>query len=187
MVTPPDPPLSDHRLALRPFRPEDAPSIVAASVDHDITRFTMMPTDLSLDGALAWIDRSHRAWADHETARFAITLPPDEEAVGQVGIGFEGWARRAEAFYWVHASARRRHVASAALELVTCWAFDTQDVVRVHLTTMVDNLASQRVAARAGFEREGILRRWMPVRDGQPDLVMWSRVQAVTSAGDAKL
>ena len=40
----------------------------------------------------------------------------------------------------------------------------------------VDNERSQRVAARCGFSREGVLRAWEPVKDEQPDVVMWSRL-----------
>jgi hypothetical protein len=50
------------------------------------------------------------------------------------------------------------------------------DVVRVQLVTHLDNDASQRVAASCGFVREGVLRAWEPVKDDQPDLVMWSRL-----------
>jgi RimJ/RimL family protein N-acetyltransferase len=49
-------------------------------------------------------------------------------------------------------------------------------VVRVQLVTHLDNVASQKVAERAGFTREGVLRAWEPVEDAQPGAVMWSRV-----------
>ena len=42
--------------------------------------------------------------------------------------------------------------------------------------TFVDNVASQRVAEGCGFVREGVLRAWEPVKDAQPDVVMYSRV-----------
>lgn len=44
-----------------------------------------------------------------------------------------------------------------------------------HLITHLDNQASQRVAQRFGYHREGVLRAWAPTRDDQPDVVMWSR------------
>jgi hypothetical protein len=37
-----------------------------------------------------------------------------------------------------------------------------------------DARASQRVAERAGFTREGLLRAWMPTAEGRRDSVMFS-------------
>jgi hypothetical protein len=48
--------------------------------------------------------------------------------------------------------------------------------VRVQLVTHLDNVRSQKVAERSGFRREGVLRAWEPVKDEQPDVVMWSRL-----------
>jgi RimJ/RimL family protein N-acetyltransferase len=59
---------------------------------------------------------------------------------------------------------------------VTEWAFRDHDVVRVQLVTHLENEPSQRVARRCGFRREGVLRAWEPVKDDQPDVVMWSRL-----------
>jgi len=71
---------------------------------------------------------------------------------------------------------RGRGIVTEALNLVVEWAFRDHDVVRIQLVTHLDNQRSQRVAARCGFQREGILRAWEPVKDNQPDVVMWSRL-----------
>ena len=47
---------------------------------------------------------------------------------------------------------------------------------RMQLTTSVDNPASQRVAERTGFRREGVLRAWAENRGRRVDLVMYSRL-----------
>ena len=49
-------------------------------------------------------------------------------------------------------------------------------MVRVQVVTHLDNARSQKVAERCGFSREGVLRAWEPVKDEQPDVVMWSRL-----------
>jgi ribosomal-protein-alanine N-acetyltransferase len=59
---------------------------------------------------------------------------------------------------------------------VTAWAFRDHAIVRVQLVNHLTNRASQRVAERSGFQREGVLRAWEPVKDDQPDVVMWSRL-----------
>jgi RimJ/RimL family protein N-acetyltransferase len=171
----PDPPLAGNLVQLRLFESTDAAAIAESCRDPDIPRFTMMPEALSEEQAGLWVERSLEWWARGQ-ARFAVTLPPSDECVGQVGIQFDFRARRAEAFYWLDRRVRGRGIAGEALDLVTRWAFRDHGTVRVHLLTHLDNHPSQRVAERCGFSREGVLRAWEPVKDEQPDLVMWSRL-----------
>lgn len=174
-LLPPDPPLVGSTTALRPFRVGDAAAIAASCRDPDIPRFTMMPADMTVADARRWVERGLEWWP-RGVARFAVTVAPSDECVGQVGIQFEPDLRRAEAFYWLDPSVRGRGVATEVLGLVTDWAFRDHGVVRVQLVTHVDNERSQQVAARSGFVREGVLRAWVPIKDDQPDVVMWSRL-----------
>ncbi len=174
-LSPPDPPLTGDRIALRPFRVGDAPAIARSCQDPDIPRFTMMPEGMTEDQAREWVERGLEWWP-RGLARFAVTLPPLDECAGQIGIQFEFAARRAGVFYWLDRRVRGRGIASEALELVTAWAFREHEIVRVQLVTHLDNERSQRVAERCGFSREGVLRAWEPVKGEQPDVVMWSRL-----------
>ena len=174
-LVPPDPPLTGSQVALRPFQISDAAAIASACRDPDIPRFTMMPEAMTEEDAREWVERGLAAWP-HGVARFAITLPPADICVGQIGIQFDFPARRAEAFYWLDPQVRGRGIVAESLNLVVEWAFRDHEIVRVHLVTHLDNQRSQRVAARCGFQREGTLRAWEPVKNDQPDLVMWSRL-----------
>lgn len=174
-LSPPDPPLASDRIVLRPFRVDDAAAIAKSCQDPDIPRFTMMPEDLTEDQARHWVERGLEWWP-RGVARFAVTVPPSDECVGQIGIQFDFAARRAEAFYWLDRRVRGRGIAAEALDLVTAWAFRDHGVVRVHLVTHLDNERSHKVAEHCGFSREGVLRAWEPVKDEQPDVVMWSRL-----------
>lgn len=174
-LAPPDPPLAGDTVVLRLFRVDDAAAIAQSCRDPDIPRFTMMPEGLTEEQARSWVQRGLELWP-RGVARFAVTVPPSDECAGQMGIQFDFSARRAEAFYWLDARVRGRGVAAEALDLVTAWAFGDHDIVRVHLVTHLDNERSQRVAERCGFSREGVLRAWEPVKDQQPDVVMWSRL-----------
>lgn len=174
---PPDPPLTSPRLSLRQFRTHDAEAIARSCRDPEIGRFTMMPDAMNEVQARDWIEQG-LAWWPMGIARFAVTVPPSDECVGQIGVQFDFNARRAEAFYWLDPQARRNGLATEALALVTQWVFDDFDIERVQLVTFVENDASQRVAERCGFVHEGVLRSWEPVKGAQPDVVMFSRVRS---------
>lgn len=172
---PSGPVLVSARVTLRPFRPDDASRVALACQDPEIPKFTMMEEGLTQEKALEWIVRRNQL---QEAGLFAlaITVNGADECVGQIGAFVDAPNRRAETFYWIDRSQRRRGITSEALTLITDWVFADHDVVRAHLLTHPNNEASQRVAARSGYQREGILRAWEPIKDAQPDVVMWSRL-----------
>jgi RimJ/RimL family protein N-acetyltransferase len=51
-------------------------------------------------------------------------------------------------------------------------------IARIELMTRLENVASQGVAARAGFTREGVLRSYVDLGRGLVDVVMFSLVPA---------
>ena len=67
-------------------------------------------------------------------------------------------AREAEAGYIVAPAARGRGIAVRALRLLTDWSLQELGLERVELRIEVENEPSIRVAERAGFVREGVLR-----------------------------
>jgi GNAT superfamily N-acetyltransferase len=71
-------------------------------------------------------------------------------------------------------AARGRGVATHAVRLIGRWAFEDLELARLELTCAPDNHASQQVAARCGFTREGLLRSHVPFNGGRRDSVMFS-------------
>lgn len=80
----------------------------------------------------------------------------------------------AEVGYWLGRQARGRGAATVSVRLVAGWAFHELGIKRISLQTAAENTASQRVAERAGFTREGLLRAWMRTAAGRRDSVMFS-------------
>ena len=75
--------------------------------------------------------------------------------------------------YWVAPAARGRGVASRAVRLLADWGFRGLGLARIELTCGPDNVASQRVAERCGFTREGLLRSHMRFKGGRRDTVVF--------------
>jgi RimJ/RimL family protein N-acetyltransferase len=76
--------------------------------------------------------------------------------------------------YWVGPWARNRGVATRALRLLGAWAIRDGGVRRLELITHPDNLASQRVAEKAGFVREGTRIHDPPFRDGRRENALFA-------------
>ncbi len=159
------------------FELTDAPVIAAACRDPDIVRWTFMPERMTVAQARDWIERAHDGFVRARALRLAIVDASDGSFIGQVGVGRLDWQERVgEVFYWVAPHARRRGGAARAARCISQWSFDVLNLARVELTVDPENVASQGVAERAGFTREGVLRSYQRFKGGRMDAVMYSRL-----------
>jgi RimJ/RimL family protein N-acetyltransferase len=176
---PPDPPLGDGVVVLRPWREDDAPAIVAA-IDGDpeiAVWLDAVPQPYSLADAHAYVAQCRRSWADGIGARFAILDARDGSIAGSIGARFSDPVQAVtEVGYWVAREARGRGLATRALRLLARWLVDEVGVARVQLQADLRNEPSRRVAENAGFTREGVLRsaRFNARRGERVDFVMYS-------------
>jgi RimJ/RimL family protein N-acetyltransferase len=162
--------LRDGDLVLRPWVGDDVPAIVEGCNDPDVARWIpTIPHPYNEEHALAFL-RGEVAPADY---RLAITL--DGIVVGGIGMGVNSNDYRGRIGYWMAASSRGQGTCTRALRLLAQHALDELELQRVDLVTDPDNLASQRVAEKVGFQREGVLRAHLRHPDGRiRDSVMFS-------------
>jgi len=172
----PDPPLAAADIVLRRPSADDVPWITAACSDRELSRYIpAIPYPYSQSDARAFVERAVRGWAEGTGATFVIEHALTGEDWGTIGLQlFPYDAALAEVGYWLRREARGRGAATTAVRLVSNWAFEKLGIQRMNLMTAPENVASQRVAGRAGFTREGLLRAWMPTSNGRRDSVMFS-------------
>jgi len=93
-------------------------------------------------------DFTLRLW-DRAQARF----------IGCIGLHPQGWAPRVfEIGYWIRTSEAGKGLMSEAAIALADYAFNTFKADRVFIRCDERNVASARVAEKAGFQLEGILR-----------------------------
>jgi RimJ/RimL family protein N-acetyltransferase len=162
-------------IRLRAWRITDGQRLIEASNDPLVRRFiphTPLPrTPEAVSGYLERIqalatsgDRIAWCVADATTdlalgnvALFDIE-PPSDQGTAQVG-------------YWAHPDARGRGILSSAVAGAARWSMRRVadgglGIRRLYLLTAVSNVASQRLAERAGFVRVGTERESAPTADG---------------------
>ena len=148
-------------MTLRPWRADDAPAVAAAiDGDPEIARWLdQVPQPYGLDDAHEYIAACTRGCAEGAGAFFAVVDPADGTLLGSLGLRLADLPTGvAEAGYWVAREARGRGVATHALRLASQWLFREVDLERLQLRADALNVPSQRVAEKAGFTREGVLR-----------------------------
>lgn len=166
--------LRDGDLLLRRPSEDDVPAIAAACQDPELPRFIPgFPSPYSESDARRWVGFVADGWRTRE--RLALLIVDADEVLGAVEVRL---GEIGSIGYWVAAGARGRGVATRALRLLSRWALTEGGVERLELTTHPDNVASQRVAEKAGFTREGVLRAHMRFADGRRDSVIFSLLRA---------
>lgn len=104
----------------------------------------------------------------------AIVAAEGGALYGSIDMGVNAM-RTGHIGYWVAREARGRGVCTAALARLCRFAFEELGLERLELMTDPENEASQRVAEKVGFRREGVLRSQLLHRDGRRrDSVMFS-------------
>jgi RimJ/RimL family protein N-acetyltransferase len=165
-------------ICLDPITSDDAGDLDWLAREDDVRRFTRVPSEPRPDFGDAWAARYVQGWADGSRAGFAIrTL--DGEFLGLAGfVEVDREAREAELGYVVAARARNRGVATQTVALLTRWGFDELGLERITLLIDVTNGASEKVAERCGYTREGTLRH-VHVKEGlRSDTGIWSRLRS---------
>ena len=168
-------PMTDGVATLRPWTEADVPFLVRAAADPEIPRWTMVRDDLDEVRALAWVRRGHEMALQDLIAPFAIE--DRGRAAGSIGLGNFDWRESSgDVFYWLAEEARGRGLATRAVRLICGWGFGELGLARIALYVHPDNSRSHRVAERAGFTREGLLRSAMVVKGERWDVVVFSRL-----------
>jgi RimJ/RimL family protein N-acetyltransferase len=172
-------PLVDGPTAVRPWREDDIPAVVAACQDPEISRWTRVPSPYGEAEARAFMLR-RLDWLQSGTeAPFAIVSADDDmRLLGAVALTRFAWTHaRGEVGYWLAPGARGAGHATRAVKVLTAWGFAKLGLERIELLAAVGNPASQAVAERAGFTREAVLRSYQPRNDGtggRDDMVAFS-------------
>jgi RimJ/RimL family protein N-acetyltransferase len=152
-------------------------ALTSACNDRAIAEFLdQIPSPYSEEDARAYIEICRIGWRQGSPTNFAIVEAGP--AVGAIGVRWlDGLdAGTAEVGYWMAPAARGRGLCSRALRLVSRWVLEEARAPRLQLRADEQNLPSNKVAQKAGFTREGVLRssRYNARLGRRVDFVMYS-------------
>ncbi len=146
---------------LRPFRAEDAESIVRHADNPNVSRWLRdrFPCPYTLADAHAFLQAVTSA--PHEALEFVLAIEVDGQAAGGIGIipGADIERVSAELGYWLGEQYWGRGIVTAAIRTFAPWAMRRFGLARLHVDVFPENPASARVLENAGFRLESIKRR----------------------------
>jgi ribosomal-protein-serine acetyltransferase len=170
--------LGDGDILVRPVRLDDAEALFEAVRE-------------SIPEVSPWLPWCHEDYAIEETREFLrsrVDPEQSEEAysfgifdqtskrfLGGVGLNFIIRVHQiANLGYWVRTSAIGKGVASKATRLVARFGFAELGLQRIEIVAAASNIASQRVAEKAGAVRECVARDRLLINGKRQDAVVFS-------------
>jgi RimJ/RimL family protein N-acetyltransferase len=169
--------LADEAIRLVPLTRADEPSLAVLIEDEDVRRYTRVPSDATGDFAATWIGLYEDGFRDGSRAGFAVETHDGEFLGVGLFVRIDREGLQGEIGYVVGAAARGRGVATRTLQLLTEWGFSELGLERIELWIDTTNPGSERVAERAGYVREGVLRSYWFKEDIRRDFAIWSRLR----------
>ena len=165
---------------IRPLQIGDAGPLFAAikeSVSQLSRWMTWVTADYSLEDCHAFITRAVQGWESGEHYTFGIFDMRDQSLAGSIALNH--LSRRhnfANVGYWVRTARTRSGIGSAAATAAARFGFDVLGLHRLEFLIPTTNIASQRVAQRAGAKFEGVLRNRLVLAGQTHDAAVYSLV-----------
>lgn len=160
---------------IRPWVPADRASLLRHADNPRVARYlsARFPHPYTAADADAWF-----AYLASNSAPCNWALEVDGEAVGGIGLrlGEGEMAHLAELGYWLGEAHWGRGIVSAAVRALLPAVVPAFGLQRIQAYAATINPGSIRVLEKAGFEREGLMRR-RAIRDGvAQDHVVFARL-----------
>jgi ribosomal-protein-alanine N-acetyltransferase len=166
----PEAPLGDGEVVLRAWQPEDAEWYASVARDPEIQRWTSEPDDPAAGVVRDAIVQMH---ATRAHAGMVVIDAGSGRLLGNAGLSRSREDPEiGEISYWLAPDARGRGTATRAVRLLIGWAREC-GLRRVELFTHVDNIASQRVAERAGMRRDRVVAGYRVIKGETWDAVIY--------------
>jgi RimJ/RimL family protein N-acetyltransferase len=171
----PSPPLAGRGFVLRPLAVSDFEAAQASREHRETADWVNALPEPDGERMVRFVESRRRAGRllhlaiaddedDHYLGEILLFLRTPE--AGEVGIG--------EIAYVVAPAARGSGIATVAVSALSEWAFARLRLERLQLSIRPDNLASRRVAEKAGYTYEGMLRSSKLIRGKRVDAAVYS-------------
>ena len=175
----PRPLLETDRLVLQRFTRKDSTTLddaIRASLPELNQWLPWARMDYSASDTHAFIRESIQAWKEERAWDYSIrTQEEPRRHIGNISFWtVSKLGKIAEIGYWVRSDETRRGVCTEAVNALLAETFNSLGYHKVVLRIAVGNDASDRVADKLGFTREGVLREELLIRGNWVDHSLWS-------------
>lgn len=148
------------RLVLRSLQRADAPAIARLAGAREVAATTLrIPHPYAEADALEFLAKADDDFQAGRSVVFAITIAPNLDLCGTIGLHIAPEHRHAELGYWVGVPFWGKGYTTEAARSVISFGFETLALHRIYAHYFGGNVASQRVLQKIGMRHEGHFRQ----------------------------
>jgi RimJ/RimL family protein N-acetyltransferase len=144
------------RLVLRSIEREDLPAIVRLAGVPEIAATTLsIPHPYGFKHARNFLTKANEDFRSGRSVIFAISILPQPELCGAVGLDISEAHSHAELGYWIGVPFWGKGYTTEAAGAAAQFAFETLQLHRICAHHFTGNTASKRVLEKIGMRHEG--------------------------------
>jgi len=178
MIEPPAE-FTTRRLHLRMPRVTDADAIFEEyAADPDVTRYMTWVPHQEAGTVATFLRELEQRHNDGTEFSWVIETLGEQRACGMIGARVSG--HKADIGYVLAKKHWNKGLMTEAVTVVSAWLLSEPSIFRVWAVCDTENPGSARTLEKSGFEREGVLRRWIVhpnCPDGPRDCFIYGKVR----------
>ncbi len=166
------------KFILRPFKEGDEKSLVKNLNNKNIIKnLANVPFPYRLKHAKSWIEINLKEHQNKKSTIAVFVIDVGGDVVGSVAFHKIVPGHKAEVGYWLEEDYWGQGIMTEALRLITEFGFGKLKLRRLQLDAYSFNKASMRVAEKAGYGFEGIMKKGVK-KDGKfIDVHIYSKIK----------
>jgi len=170
------PQLTTNRLVLKEIGIQQQQQLFDIFSNNDVTQFYGMASFHSIEQAETLIQSFQTLYEAKRGIRWGIFEKGSDNLIGTIGFHNLAPAHyRTEIGYELHPNYQRKGYMQEAIEAASQYAFQAMQLTRIGAIVFVENVASQQLLLKSGFEQEGQLRNYMYQNNEPHDVIIFSK------------
>jgi [ribosomal protein S5]-alanine N-acetyltransferase len=168
----------NEKIELTEVRDTDKPNLVRYLNDENIFRNTLMiPSPYTEGSADFFVTLCRESEQKHGfVTNFAIRERETGELIGGCGRFFTA-SFKDEIGYWIGTPFRNQGIITAVISGLCQYLFDTTALVRIEAMVFIDNVHSAKALEKTGFQKEGLLRKYVSKKGELKDVFLYSKLK----------
>ncbi|ABY44003.1 MULTISPECIES: GNAT family N-acetyltransferase [Bacillus] len=169
------PKLETERLLLRELTLLDAEAMFHYFSKESVIRYFGMDAFENIEQAKTTIQTFRKRNEEGSVFRWGIEKKGTDQLIGTCGFHLiNKHHKRAEIGYELDDTHWGQGYATEALQAMLAYGFETLHLIRIAAVVYIENEASRNLLKKAGFQEEGLLRKYMIQNDVAHDTVVYS-------------
>lgn len=171
------PEIKKKKFTLRPFKESDVDFLQERMNNEEVVRnMSLINYPYTKKDAEEWVEKNLKTYQQKKPEMINFVIDISGELVGSVGFSnFK--SHKAELGYWLAKDFWGKGIMTEATKEVSRFGFNELGLVRIYGYVFLRNTGSIRVLEKAGYEKEGLLKKYTEKNGKHIDAYIYARVK----------